>query len=437
MGLKRLVPKKIISAFHRTEALTSAVAFGFPSRKLIVVGVTGTKGKTTTVNLIGHLLNASGIKTGVVSTVQYRIGNRVWPNLTKMTMPGRAKLSKLIAQMVADGCEVVVVETSSEGLAQWRHSGIAYDVAVFLNLSPEHLEAHGSLEAYRRAKERLFTGLKDSPTKTFRGAPFPKTAIVNSADPAASHFLSIPAERRGSFDGSAASVGSESWPITDVRADDRGIRFRLGTLAVESPLLGRMNLGNIVAALLVGHSFGIPIDKLVKHFANLPQLPGRMEIVDVGKPVTVLVDYAHEPLSLTAVLTTGRELARGKRVIAVFGATGGGRDTWKRPVMGQIAARLADITVVTTDDPYQEDPQRIVDAVAAGARGAGARDSETLLKVLDRRAAIRTAFERARTGDVIAILGKGREPMVVGKRMIPWDDREIARTESAAFNNNV
>lgn len=434
MGVKRLVPKPLVHAFHRAEALAGTAAFGFPSKKLIVVGVTGTKGKTTTVNLIGHLLNISGIPAGVVSTVQFRIKNRTWPNLTKMTMPGRAGLSRLLADMAREGCEVAVVETSSEGLAQYRHAGVAYDAAVFLNLSPEHLEAHGSLEAYRRAKERLFVALTRSPAKSFRGRVFPKTAIVNTADDAATHFLQLPAERRGWFDGANASLGDETWPITDVRANAKGLRFQLGTLAVEAPVIGRMNLGNVIAALLVARCFEIPMAKLVRHLESFPGLPGRMEIVDVGKPVTVLVDYAHEPLSLKHVLATAREMSRGGRVIAVFGATGGGRDTWKRPVMGATSAKLADLTVVTTDDPYQEDPSAIIDAVAHGARGAGARDGETLFRVLDRRAAIRAAFAKAKSGDVIAILGKGREPMVVGKRLLPWDDREVARMESTAFH---
>lgn len=434
MGLKSLVPKSAKNAFHRAESLTGAALAGLPSKKLIVVGVTGTKGKTTTVNLIGHLLTASGIRTGVLSTVQYRIGARVWPNLTKMTMPGRLRLQKLLLEMVTAGCEVAVVETSSEGLAQWRHAGIAYDVAVFLNLSPEHLEAHGSLEAYRRAKERLFTAVRDSPRKRFRGQPFLKTAIVNSADASAQHFLKVPVERRGAFDGQSAALGDEGWPVSDVRADEDGLRFSLGGTKVETPVLGRHNLGNVLAALLVGHALGVPMRELVKHLAATPVLPGRMEVVDVGKPVTVLVDYAHEPLSLTQVLRTARELARGNRVIAVFGATGGGRDAWKRGVMGKTAAKLADLTVVTTDDPYTEDPQSIIDAVAHGAREAGALDGETLLRMLDRRDAIRAAFTLAHRGDVIAILGKGREPMVVGKRLLPWDDREIARTESEAFH---
>lgn len=434
MGLKTLIPKPLVRAFHRAEAVTSAAAFGFPSRKLIVVGVTGTKGKTTTVNLIGHLLNASGIRAGVISTVQYRIGERTWPNLTKMTMPGRARLSRLLNEMVTAGCEVAVVETSSEGLAQYRHAGIAYDVAVFLNLSPEHLEVHGSLEAYRRAKERLFAALSHSARKSFRGRPFPKTAIVNTSDPHASHFLQIPAEQRGSFDGVSATLGDETWPVSEVSAHDAGLRFQLGAIRFSVPVLGRMNIGNVIAALLVGRAFGITVPKLAQTFGTFPQLAGRMERVRVNQPVTVLVDYAHEPLSLKHALAAARELAHGGRVIAVFGATGGGRDTWKRPVMGATSTKLADLTIVTTDDPYREDPSKILEAVAAGAREAGAQDGTSLLKVLDRREAIRAAFAHARTGDVIAILGKGREPMVIGKRLVPWDDREVARMEASAFH---
>lgn len=394
MGMKRFirqfVPLSVLCAYHRTLASLADIVYGHPSRTLVVIGVTGTKGKTTTSYLIAKLLEAAGLKSGLASTALFKVGAREWLNATKMTMLGRFRLQRLLREMVHAGVTHTVIETSSEGILQSRHRGIWYDVAVFTNLSPDHLEAHGSFESYRAAKGELFRAVMAHEPKTIGGRRVERLIVANKDDAQAGFFLSFPADKK-------------------IDVETAGKSFEEKNVAIASA---------VVAAL------GVADERVRAALPTIPPVPGRMEKIDAGQPFTVIVDYAHEPASFQA-LYDAVAVQKPRWIIHVFGATGGGRDRARRPAMGEIAARYADRIILTNDDPYDDDPRQLAMDVRAGI------PEEKLSQVaieLDRRKAIETAIREARAGDLVLITGKGSEQTMVlrGGKTIPWDDRKIA-----------
>ncbi|MBU1166944.1 UDP-N-acetylmuramyl-tripeptide synthetase, partial [Patescibacteria group bacterium] len=423
--LKKIVPTSWLLFYHKTLALLAAFLYGHPSDKVTVIGVTGTDGKTTTVNLISQLLSESGKKTAFLTTAQFKIADKIWTNETKQTMPGRFQLQKFIKQASGAGCTHVVVETSSQGLEQSRHLGINYDVAVFSNLSADHLEAHGSFENYRVAKEKLFGKLSSDKKK--KGQP--KIAIINASDKAASYFVTYPADRKIGF-GLEAEVesfdGLESFVATDLNLSADGARFTVkdqaGEFSTSTSLLGKFNVLNTLAAAAVAFSLGVDNETIKTACPKIKGVPGRMELVDAGQDFQVVVDYAHAENSLLNVFTTLKPLTQGK-IISVLGSCGGGRDKKKRPKLGAIAARYAELVVVTNEDPYNEDPQDIIKSVSKGAEQAGKKLDQDLFEIIDRKEALEFAFSKACSGDVVVITGKGSEECIMGARnkKIPWN----------------
>jgi UDP-N-acetylmuramoyl-L-alanyl-D-glutamate--2,6-diaminopimelate ligase len=415
--LKKIIPKKALGFYHLSLARLAAVSYGHPSDKMIVVGVTGTKGKSTTSILIGKMLMAAGHKVGWTTTATFRVADREWLNDKKMTMLGRFALQKLLAEMVKAGCEYAVVETSSEGIAQFRSAGINYDAAILTNLSPEHLEAHGGFDNYKNVKLKLFKNLAASPQKTIDGKKISKLIAVNADSAYAEEFMAPKADVKIGFRLSDASEIKKANGITS---------FKLFGEEFKTKLLGEFNLANIIAAASVCRSLGVPLSAIKSATRETETLPGRMEFV-LTEPFKVVVDYAHEPASTEKLYEGVREL-KPARVIQVFGGTGGGRDKSRRPVMGEMAARFCDIVVVTTDDPYDEDPAAIAESVAKGAEKIGKTRGKDLFIEADRKKAIALAVSLARPGDVILVTGKGSEQkMAIGGKLIPWDDRAVCR----------
>lgn len=396
-----MAPPFVLSGYHRALAAAADAYYGHPSRRLVVIGVTGTKGKTTTSYLIAKLLEAAGYKTGLASTAVFKVGDREWLNATKMTMLGRFRLQRLLRDMVRAGVTHVVVETSSEGILQSRHRGIWYDVAVFTNLTPDHLESHGSSDAYRAAKGELFRAVMSHPRKVLDGQPVARVSVVNVDDANAAFFMKFPA--------------------------DSVVQYRTAGKMLDEK--------NIEAALAVVVALGVDEATARAAFGTIPPVPGRMERISVGQPFTVIVDYAHEPASFTALYdVVSRD--RAKWVIHVFGATGGGRDRARRPAMGEIAAKHADRVIITTDDPYDDDPQQLANDVFAGVPEDKRKSA---LIILDRRAAIERALKDARPGDLVLITGKGSEQtqVLAGGKVIPWDDREVVREIMKNLNTKL
>ncbi len=412
--LKQLIPQKIVNLYHLLFAYVGALMWRFPSKKLFVVAVTGTKGKSTTAELVRTLLAGAGYKVALASTVQFKIGDQSEPNLFKMTMPGRAYLQKFLRKAVDAGCTHAVIEMTSEGARQFRHKGIELDALIFTNLAPEHIESHGSMEAYAAAKLKLAQHLEESPKR-------PRYSVANIDDKYGKDFLDVDVEAHLPF-----SI-RDAEPYT---VDDTGVRFvyKGGTL-FTAPLPGLFSLKNILAAITLCDALGIPHNVMRKALEHMPAVSGRAESIECGQDFRVIVDYAHTPDSLQAVLET----YKGKDVICVMGSTGGGRDQWKRPQMGKIADELCSAAILTNEDPYDEDPNKIVNEIASGF---------TVHKphiILDRREAIAYALGLAQKGSVVAITGKGTDPYIMGPRgsKQPWSDKKVAEEELGILLNNA
>lgn len=409
--LKALVPEPFVQAYHYVLARLAQLVYGNPSKDLIVIGVTGTNGKTTTAYFIAKALEASGYQTGCTTTAVMKVGKKEWLNKTKMTMPGRFFLQKTLRDMVKADCKYAVIEVSSQGLIQHRHIGINYDLAVFTNLTPEHIEAHGGFENYKRAKRRLFEVVDK--------------AVLNADSDFIDYYAQTPGLKQIEWYSVRARKGlfPESMAL-----DGNGSSFTVEGTPVRINQPGEYNVSNALAALAVCKRYGVDLKKAAERLEAIHTVPGRFERVEIGQPWTVIVDYAPEPESFQR-LYDALDLVPKKRVIHVLGSCGGGRDVARRPILGRLAAERADVVIVTNEDPYDDDPQMIIDQVAEGAVAGGKRDGKDLFRVLDRREAINKAMEMARAGDLVVLTGKGCEPWICldHGRKVPWDEAAVAR----------
>ncbi len=405
--------------YHKMMAFFAAVYYRFPSRYMKVIAVTGTNGKTTTCSLIAQILQAAGHKVGVTTTVYFQIGDRKFPNLTKQTTQGRFGLQKMLRAMVDAGCEYAVVETSSHAMVQSRMWGVNADTAVFTNLTRDHIDYHGSMEAYKEAKGMLF----DKLNRSRRKAGVSKSMIVNTDDPAHEYFLDFTADHKYTF-----GLNKGIYRASNIEQLPHGSVFKYsipnGEIDIKLPMPGKVNVYNAACAATVAVSEHIALPTIKNALENIDPVPGRMEIIDAGQLYTVIVDYAHAPDALQALVDMFRPLTTGKLCL-VFGATGGGRDTGKRPIMGEIADKGVDNIILTDDDPYSEDNIGIINQVAEGIkRGEG----DGFWKVPSRREAIRLALSGAKEGDTILLAGKGAEEFqVTSEGRIPHDDRQVVR----------
>lgn len=375
--VKKIIPPFLLNFYHFSLAFLGAVLYWFPSEQLKVIGVTGTNGKSSVVYLAAKIFEAAGYETAALSSIEFKIRNKSWPNTLKMTMPGRFKIQEFLRQAVRAGCKHAILEVTSEGIKQYRHKFISFDTAVFTNLSPEHIERHGSFEKYKEAKGELFLAAKN-------------IHIVNLDDKNGEYFWNIQAKKK--------------------------LGYRLSDFPdIKISLPGEFNKYNAITAIYIGLSQGIGLDVCKRVLEKIESIPGRMELV-AKEPFKVVVDYAHNPDALQKIY----QQINGRK-ICVLGAAGGGRDKWKRPELGRIAAEHCDEVILTNEDPYDESPEKILEDVAEGAPNAQ--------KILDRREAIKKALSLARPSDTVVITGKGCEPWmcVANGKKIPWDDRQVVR----------
>ena len=388
--LRKIIPSFLLSWYHFFLAFLGAVLYGFPSKKLKVIGVTGTNGKTTVVSLATNVLEEAGFKVASLSSIRFKIGNKEELNTLKMTMPGRLRLQKFLRQAVDNSCHYAVIEVTSEGIKQYRHRFIDFGTAVFTNLTPEHIEAHGSFERYKEAKGELFKAAKE-------------VHIINGDDFNAEYFMQFPARKKIIYS-----------------LKDKEL------LPGKLHLLGDFNIYNALAATQVGLSQGIDLSVCQKAIEKTEVLPGRMEKV-VKEPFTVIVDYAHTPDALERVYR-----AVAGRKVCVLGAAGGGRDKWKRPELGKIAAQHCSEIILTNEDPYDEDPEKIIEDIEKGVT-LSMKPGQRCYGVLDRGEAIKKALSLADSGDTVIITGKGSEVWmcVAGGKKIPWDDRKTVKEKLA------
>ncbi|MBI2610615.1 UDP-N-acetylmuramyl-tripeptide synthetase [Candidatus Kaiserbacteria bacterium] len=424
---------RILSAYHFMLASLAAVVYGFPSRFLFVVGVTGTKGKTTVTEMVNIILEEAGHTTALINSIHFKIGEKSEPNLTRMSMPGRFFIQKFLSDAVRAQCTAAVLEMTSEGARQHRHRFIDLNALIFTNFAPEHIESHGSIEAYANTKFEIGKELARSNKR-------PRFIVANAEDKEATRYLSLPVEYALPFLLAAENAS----------ADEHGGSFMIDGTRVTISLPGAFSLRNALSAAMLARALGIAPAVIARALEKLKKVPGRAERIEAGpafakasagkQSFTVVVDYAHTPDSLAALYDAYRNVKK----ICVVSATGGGRDTWKRPVMGHIAEEQCETVILTNEDPYDEDPQQIAEDIARGM-------SKRPEIIMDRREAISRALEIAlsmskgiprqardpsnQNGIAVLITGKGTDPSICGPRgtKIPWNDGQVAREELEAL----
>lgn len=412
----------------------AAAFYGHPAAHLRTIGVTGTKGKSTTTDLISQTLDACGLETGLISTVDFKLGARRWANTTRQSTPEAPEVQALLAEMVAAGCTTAVIEATSHALsARWhRLGGCLFDVAVFLNLGHEHLDYHGSFEQYRADKARLFELLGErAPGSGPRRDE--RWAIVNADDPNHGFFLSAApstAQRLRYGIHQAADVQGRIL-AADPDGSTLAVTTPWGATELRLPLPGPFNVANALAALSVALCQGLPLEQVAAGLAQTQAPRGRMQPIWQGQPFAVIVDYAHNPDSFEQIFTLLRPLTTG-RIIAVFGSAGE-RDRAKRPLQGTLAARFCDLLILTDEDPRGEDREAILAEIAAGAEAAGMREGAGYRCIADRADAIVAAIASAQPGDLVLLLGKGHEGSIIyANHSVAWDEAAQARRALAA-----
>lgn len=413
----------------------AAAYHDFPARKLTIIGVTGTDGKTTTSTLIYHILQrATANRTGLISTIAAELGGMTSDTGLHVTTPGAPQVQQYMAQMVANGLTHCVLEMTSHGLVQGRLNGVDIDVAVLTNVTHEHLDYHGSWEAYRAAKARMFTML----TQTYRKPGQPKIAVINTDDPSADFFAAIPADRVLRYGLWPADCGAGLYAENVRYAPDGTYIHTISMPEGDSHeyfthLVGQFNVSNTLAAIttvrtVMESAGGLQASAIEQGLADVALISGRMEPIDEGQDFLALVDFAHTPNALKNVLEAARAmLPEGKRLFAVFGSAGL-RDVEKRRLMAETAAQLADFTILTAEDPRTEALVSILEMMAEGCVAQGGVEGQTFIRVPDRGAALYRACQMAQAGDIVLACGKGHEQsMCFGTIEYPWDDREALR----------
>ncbi len=454
--IKKIIPRKIFKKFqpiyHYFLNWFSSFIYRNPSEELIVIGVTGTTGKTTSSYMILKMLESAGFKVGLTSTAMFNDGKQEWMNDKKMTMIGRFFIQRIMRRMVKNGCQYAIIETTSEGIVQYRHKFINYDFLVFTGLYPEHIESHGNFENYKKAKGLLFKHLESCKSKFVNDKNIvikaengmkkidlnrvKKTIIVNGDDEHVDYFLSFKSEVKFVYskNENAKENFSNDTKIVNfgnIETDEKGLSFKVGDINFNTKLLGEFNAVNFMNAVSVGMAIDISMDKIKKGLENIKGIAGRIEKIEAGQDFTVIVDYAFEPNAVKNLYKMLDNIPGldDRKIIHVLGSTGGGRDIARRPILGKIAGEKADFVIVTNEDPYDDDPEIIIDQVALGAERAGKKNDVNLFKISDRENGIQKAISLAETGDIVLITGKGNEQAicVANGEKIKWDDRAVTR----------
>jgi len=425
--LRKIIPQPVLLFYHGFLAYLASFIYGYPSNKMVVIGVTGTSGKSTVINLIGQILEQAGYKVGLTTTFNLKVGKEEKVNKYKMTMLGPFILQKLLKQMLDTGCQYAVIETTSQGIKQYRHLEINYDVGVFTNLSKEHIESHGGYEKYRQVKEKLFKHISKSNKKIINGRKIEKISVINFDDKEKEHFLKYSMDKKYGYGikNDRTKEVTRVLKAENIELKYSGSEFNILGSKFKINLLGKFNILNALSAICVAGSQNINLDVCRKALINIKQIPGRMEII-IDNPFTVIVDYAHTPEQLEKVYKTIRNRQSSifnHKLICVLGSAGGGRDKWKRPIMGKIAEKYGNEIIITNEDPYDENPEKIIQEIIKGIK------TKRVYKILDRREAIKKALSLAQKGDIVIITGKGCEPWIMSERgkRIPWDDRRIVK----------
>lgn len=414
-NMKKLIPQSVKNIYHLFQAILANFIHGFPSKKIKVIGVTGTDGKTTTVQMIARILETAGKKTAIASTINFRINGEETENQTKFTTSSSFQVQRFIKKAVKKDCEYLVLETSSHSLDQYRVWGVRYSMAIVTNVTREHLDYHKTMEGYRRAKLKLFQNVE--------------TAIVNLDMEKPEEFLSCKADKKFGY----TTKNEKENNIEVIRAEDielgeQNTKFKIKDAVFKLNLPGIFNVENALAAICVGISEGINLETIKNGLKKIEVIPGRIESVPNKKEFNIIVDFALTPHALFRLYTLVSQIKKqGSKVVAVFGACGE-RDRGKRPIIGKIVSENADFVIVTDDEPYHEDPKRIIKEISDGIKDK--IEGKNFWKISDRREAIKKALLLAKQGDFVVVTGMGAEDTrAVGDQKIPWNDREVILEE--------
>ena len=421
--MKKLIPQKIKNIYHLFQAVLANIRFGFPSRKLKVIGVTGTDGKTTTTQMITKILEEAGKKVALASTINFKIGQKEWTNLSHFTTLSAFAVQKFIKQAVEKDCEYLVLETSSHSLDQYRVWGIDYKTAVITNITREHLDYHKTMESYRQAKRKLFNNAEVAVVNL--DMENPEKFLECNAKKILGYSLKKNQNKFQNLDTKPETIVAEN---IDLEIDKS--MFAVGNQKFTLNIPGDFNIENALAAISVGVSENIDLEICSRGISKISNIPGRMEYISNERGLNILVDFALTPDALKKLYSLLAKIKKPEaKIIAVFGACGE-RDRGKRPIIGEIVSQYADLVIVTNDEPYHEDPMQIIQEIVGGIKNK--KEGENFFIIPDRREAIKKALHLSVSGDVLAITGMGaEESMIVGDKKIPWNDKKVILEERA------
>jgi len=426
MNIKRTI-QKVKNIYHLLKAVLANLWFAFPARKIVVIGVTGTNGKTTTTQMIAKVLEATGKKIAIYSTINFKIGNKEKINKTKFTTESPWKLQKFIKQAINKKCYYLVLETSSHALDQFRTWGIDYNIAVITNITREHLDYHFTMEDYKKTKLKLF----QTTSRAWR-RDTKKIGVINADMKNFKKFV-LPEMDKNYIYGidfkQKTFKNHPLWKAEKIKLEDFKSQFKVDAVNFKLNLPGKFNIENALSAICVGVSQGISMNKIRNKLAEIRGIPGRMELVENDKNLNIVIDYALTPDSMKKLGEIALSFKKKKksRLIWVFGSCGE-RDREKRPLMGEIVDKFADLIITTNEDPYHEDPTQIIEEIEKGInRSSGGKNK--LLRIEDRKKAIQKAIKKANKDDLILITGKGAEEnMMIGSNKIDWSDKRVVLT---------
>ncbi len=418
--IKSIIPKRVFTFFqptyHYLISITGAFLYWFPSKKIIVIGITGTKGKSSTAEIVNSILEEAGFTTALLSTIRFKIGSDTERNMKKMTMPGLFFVQKFLRNAVSKKCTHIIIEMTSEGVKQFRHKYIDLDSLIFTNITPEHIESHGSFEKYLEAKLKLRNALESSSKKS-------KVIVSNTDDTHGKDFLKVPSAQKVPF----------SLRDIEYKETQQGLSITYKGMHMQSSLEGVFNVMNMLGAIKLTESLGVSQENIKKGIEKISTIRGRIEHINEGQSFDVVVDYAHTADSLEKLYKT----FENKKKICVLGNTGGGRDIWKRPEMGRIAEMYCEKVILTNEDPYDEDPEKILLDMKEGMKEV---TKGIPLVIMNRREAIREALTYAKniSDAIVLISGKGTDPYIMeaGGEKTPWDDATVVREELNKLNKN-
>jgi UDP-N-acetylmuramoyl-L-alanyl-D-glutamate--2,6-diaminopimelate ligase len=431
--LRKILPSWVFQLQHYLEARLAQLIYRNPSNKMIIIGIVGSKGKTTTANILWGILNSKTHPTGLIGTADIQIGNHKVKNHWHKTMPGRWHTQKLLSRMLQANCKYAIMEVPSEAQQNWRHIGINFDLIIFTNVTNEILAVHNnSLELLHKHNKRLLSKFYKLSRKTIDGSKVPKIILANQDSNYFNDYFKFKADQKYAY---SVNNSASDFFATDIKSGIKGSEFKIQKQNFELNIPGEINISNATAAIATAKILGLTLNQVSKKLSTYKEVPGRMNLIEEGQPFTVVIDYAHEESGLNYILKWANQVKlEHSKVITLICGQGGGRDVKKRPLMGKMAAEQSDFIVVSNDDVYDDDPQQIIKDIIKGAKKVRP-NLEGIFNIEDRREGIAKALSLAKKDDIILITGKGVDTsMIIAGSKIPWNEHQVVKEELAKLN---